>query len=162
MDFDLPASKQRVGGSNPSGRAIHAMFIVYRLRSVTTGRFYTGLTSDLPRRLREHNSDTSTSTKHRSPSELVRQEQFGALSEAARRERFLKTGHGREEIRRILAHRTHPQLSRIDSPGRTSSRGSGVLRLGGPEFRAVCVPTTLVGGRAIPLSVLFFPQSASL
>ncbi len=60
------------------------MFVVYVLRSKTTGRFYTGLTSDLPRRLAEHNGDRSTSTKHRGPWELVHKEEFPVLAEAVR------------------------------------------------------------------------------
>jgi len=79
------------------------MISVYVLHSRTTGRYYTGLTSDLPTRLSQHNSDQSTSTKHHGPWELVHQEQFETLSEAVRRERYLKTGHGRTEVERILA-----------------------------------------------------------
>ena len=78
------------------------MFFVYVLRSRTTGRFYTGLTSDLSERLAEHNTDLSTSTKHRGPWDLVHQESFSTLSEAVRRERYLKSGHGRDELRTIL------------------------------------------------------------
>ncbi len=51
----------------------------------------------------EHNSDVSTSTKHRGPWELACREDFPALSEALRRERHPKTGKGREELRRILS-----------------------------------------------------------
>jgi len=79
------------------------MFYVYVIRSRTTGRRYTGVTSDLPGRLTQHNSDLSTSTKHRGPWALVHQESFSTLSEAVRRERYLKSGHGRDELRTILA-----------------------------------------------------------
>jgi putative endonuclease len=79
------------------------MFTTYVLRSKTTGRFYTGSTADLTRRLHEHNSDISASTKHRGPWELVHREDFTTLSGAVRRERYLKTGKGRDELKRILA-----------------------------------------------------------
>ena len=78
------------------------MFSVYVLRSTTTGRFYTGATSDLTARLAQHNSDQSFSTKHRGPWELVHREDFETLAEAVRRERSLKSGQGREEVKRIL------------------------------------------------------------
>jgi putative endonuclease len=78
------------------------MFTTYVLRSQTTRRLYTGSTSDLGRRLGQHNSDLSVSTKHRGPWELVHQESFATLGEAVRRERYLKTGKGREELQRIL------------------------------------------------------------
>jgi putative endonuclease len=79
------------------------LFSVYGIRGVANGRLYTGSTSDFQRRLMEHNSDVSTSTKHRGPWELACREDFPALSEALRRERHPKTGKGREELRRILS-----------------------------------------------------------
>lgn len=79
------------------------MSFVYVVCSRTTGRFYTGLTSNLAKRLAEHNADLSRSTKHRGPWDLVHQVSFLALSDAVRHERYLKTGHGRDEVRQILA-----------------------------------------------------------
>jgi len=78
------------------------MYFVYVVESETTGRHYTGLTSDLRRRIAEHNQDSSTSTKHRGPWRLLYEEEFQSLPEAVRRERFFKTGKGREELKRIL------------------------------------------------------------
>jgi GIY-YIG catalytic domain len=43
------------------------MFFMYILRSDKTGRLYTGHTSDLGRRLAEHNSGMTTSTRHGAP-----------------------------------------------------------------------------------------------
>ncbi len=83
------------------------MFTTYVLRSKTTGRHYTGSTSDLISRLSEHNADVSTSTKNRGPWELIHREDFCTLSEAVRRERYFKTGKGRDELQRILAN-PHP------------------------------------------------------
>ena len=79
------------------------MAFVYVLRSSSTGKFYTGATTDLDRRLLEHNANLSRSTKNRGPWVLVHKEVFGNLAEAYRRERFLKSGRGRDELRRILA-----------------------------------------------------------
>ena len=78
------------------------MPFVYVLRSLTTGRLYTGATSNLETRLAQHNSDQSRSTKHRGPWVVVHREEFATLAEALRRERFLKSGKGRDELRRIL------------------------------------------------------------
>jgi putative endonuclease len=75
------------------------MFFIYVLHSQTTGRFYTGLTSDLQARMQQHNSGQSISTKNRGSWDLVHSEQFATLSEAVRRERYLKTGKGRDEIK---------------------------------------------------------------
>jgi putative endonuclease len=78
------------------------MPFVYVLRSSLTGRLYTGATTDLNRRLSQHNSDLSRSTKNRGPWVLVHMEELTSLADAVRRERFLKTGRGRDELRRIL------------------------------------------------------------
>lgn len=78
------------------------MFTVYVLRSAKTGRFYTGSTSNVSLRLSRHEQGLSPSTKHGRPWELVHQEEFITRSEAVRRERYLKTGRGREELRGLL------------------------------------------------------------
>ncbi len=84
------------------------MFSVYVLRSRSSGRLYTGATSDLPARLAQHNSGQSISTKHRGPWELVDSEDFLTLAEAMRRERFFKSGKGRGELKRILSVEGRP------------------------------------------------------
>jgi putative endonuclease len=60
------------------------------------------------RRLEQHNADVSTSMKRRSPWELIHREDFASLAEAMRRERILKTGKGRDEIKRILSDNRLP------------------------------------------------------
>jgi len=79
------------------------MFSVYVLRSKSTGRFYTGSTSNLSARIEQHNTNASQSTKNHGPWELIHQEDFRSRSEAVRRERELKTGKGRDELDRLLS-----------------------------------------------------------
>ena len=78
------------------------VFWVYVLRSEVTGRFYTGSCSDLDDRLREHNSGSSKATRHGVPWTLVHREPHPTRSDAVRREMHLKTGAGRDEIKRLL------------------------------------------------------------
>jgi putative endonuclease len=78
------------------------MPFIYVLRSRATGRYYTGSTLNLETRLLQHNSDQSISTKNRGPWDLVHHEGYSTLAEAVRRERFLKTGKGRQELERLL------------------------------------------------------------
>jgi putative endonuclease len=78
------------------------MYFVYVLRSRTTKQLYTDSTADLQTRLVQHNADQSASTKHRGPWDLLHKEEFETLSEAIRRERFLKSGKGRDELKKIL------------------------------------------------------------
>jgi putative endonuclease len=84
------------------------MPFIYVLKSSTTGPFYTGATTDIDARLAQHNSDQCPSTKHRGPWVIVHQEEFATLAEALRRKKVLKTGRGRDEVRRILAAKEGP------------------------------------------------------
>jgi putative endonuclease len=78
------------------------MWYVYVLKSLVNNRFYTGSTNDLVRRLEEHNRGKSKYTKLTRPFVLVYKEKYFSRIEARRRERFLKTGKGREFIKTFL------------------------------------------------------------
>ena len=79
-----------------------ASWKVYVLRSRKNGRLYTGSTDDIERRLEEHGRGKTKYTRYAGPFELVYSEDFKTGLEARRRERFLKTGQGREELKRLL------------------------------------------------------------
>ena len=76
------------------------MFTVYVLQSIKMKR-YIGHTSDLERRLLEHNSGLCKSTKIDRDWRVIYQEKFNTRGEALKRERWLKTGRGREFIEKI-------------------------------------------------------------
>ena len=73
---------------------------MYVLVSESTGRRYVGQTDDLARRLAEHNDPNHNVRKYTSrqkgPWRLVHVESFPTRSEAMRRERWLKSGAGRQ------------------------------------------------------------------
>ncbi|MGH9863611.1 MAG: GIY-YIG nuclease family protein [Candidatus Acidiferrales bacterium] len=77
-------------------------FSVYILRSDTTGRFYIGHTSNLPTRLRYHNSGRTISGKNRGPWQVVYQEDFSNRSAAVRRERQMKSWKSHRYVELIL------------------------------------------------------------
>ena len=68
------------------------MFIVYVLQSKRDLSFYIGFTSDIKRRLDEHNKGLSTFTKHKRPWELIYCEVYKNRKDAAEREAKLR-GH---------------------------------------------------------------------
>jgi putative endonuclease len=72
---------------------------VYVLRSLKDGQFYVGLTRDLRARLELHNKGMVASTKHRVPLELVYWEGCLNESDAAQREKYLKTAWGKRYIK---------------------------------------------------------------
>lgn len=79
-----------------------SMFYIYVLRSSKSGRLYTGFTSDLRKRLTEHQTDKSPYTKHRGPYELIYYEACMNANDAAAREKYLKTGTGKHYLKNRL------------------------------------------------------------
>jgi len=74
-------------------------YYVYVLRSLRDGSFYVGFTSDLTKRLTEHNSGKVHSTKNRIPFELVYWEGCLNQKDATTREKYLKTAWGKRYIK---------------------------------------------------------------
>jgi putative endonuclease len=82
------------------------MHFVYVLYSPTFKIPYTGYTSDMEARLKSHNSlATKGFTLKYRPWILVYSEQFELKKDALKRERELKSGRGREFIRKIIEER---------------------------------------------------------
>ena len=78
------------------------MWYVYVLKSFKNGRRYTGSTNNLTRRIREHNSGLSKYTSLTRPFKVIYQEIYETRIGAQRRERFLKTGKGRELLKSLI------------------------------------------------------------
>lgn len=81
------------------------MYWVYVLVSHVTGRRYTGSCADIDERLRRHNAGHSLATRHGVPWVVVYRESFPTRAEAARRERYLKTGQDRRWLDEQLGER---------------------------------------------------------
>jgi putative endonuclease len=79
------------------------MFSTYVLRSTSSGQHYTGSTSDLTTRLQQHNDNLAPATKNRGPWKLIYSETHPDRSSAVLRERYFKTGKGRDELKRLIA-----------------------------------------------------------
>ena len=77
------------------------MFHVYVLRSEKTRRRYIGSCEDISRRIQQHNLGASKATRHGAPWTLIHSESFSTRVEANRKERYFKTGRGREELDRL-------------------------------------------------------------
>ncbi|OGU82938.1 MAG: hypothetical protein A2315_00775 [Ignavibacteria bacterium RIFOXYB2_FULL_35_12] len=72
------------------------MFFVYVLWSDKLKKRYVGFTSNLLKRLSQHNQGKSTFTKNGTPWALIYSEEFKTEPEARQREKFLKCGVGRK------------------------------------------------------------------
>lgn len=88
-------------------------FFVYVLVSAATGRRYVGQTCDLARRLAEHNDARHNArkytTRQKGPWRLLLQEGYASRKEAMRRERWLKSGAGRQWLDETLGRASPPQ-----------------------------------------------------
>lgn len=73
-------------------------YFVYILKSLKDGRCYTGMTNDLVWRLKEHNQGKMSTpfTLSRGPFRLIHAEECVDRVEARKREKFWKSGEGRE------------------------------------------------------------------
>jgi putative endonuclease len=75
------------------------MNYVYVIKSSKDDELYIGSTTDLKRRLREHNTGKSFSTSWRGPFELIYYEAYKSLDDARNREKALKLrGNSRKHL----------------------------------------------------------------
>lgn len=77
------------------------VYTVYVVVS-SEGYRYTGFTSDLLKRLDQHNSGVSRWTRRGTNWQLVYTEEYSDKAQAIKRERWLKSGHGRQFLDTLL------------------------------------------------------------
>lgn len=85
----LPAGRR-------SGRDVH----VYALISEADGGLYVGFSEHLARRLSQDNSGQTRSTRGRTPFRVIYTEVAATRAEARVREKYLKSGSGREFLKK--------------------------------------------------------------
>ena len=78
------------------------MFYFYVRYSLKDGRLYKGSTSDLPKRVLQHNAGRTPSTKYRRPFILLYFEPFEQKVEASARERWSKSLEGGVALKQLL------------------------------------------------------------
>ena len=80
------------------------MYCVYVLRGKPDRSLYVGYTNRLQERFAEHQAGSVFSTKHKRPLELLYAELYRNKKDAMERERYLKTGWGRNYLKKTLKH----------------------------------------------------------
>lgn len=80
----------------------YLMFYIYILKSLKDSKLYTGFSSNLRKRIKEHDSGNVISTKNRRPLELVYYEAYQNKVSALKREKFLKTTKGKMQLRKQI------------------------------------------------------------
>lgn len=84
------------------------MYEVYVLQSIKDKRTYIGYTNNFERRLSEHNSGKSKSTKYRAPFKLLFKEQYISVKDAKNREKWWKSNIGRKKLKEYF--RAHSSI----------------------------------------------------
>lgn len=85
------------------------MFYTYILFSSTTKKYYCGSTDNLERRINQHNSGYSKSTKGGVPWELKYFEEFTGRADAVRRENEIKKKKSKKYIEELLIGGERPE-----------------------------------------------------
>ncbi|MBL7720963.1 MAG: GIY-YIG nuclease family protein [Chitinophagaceae bacterium] len=78
------------------------MFYVYAIKSERDGRIYVGMCSEVKARLKEHNAGKTKSTKGYTPWKLIYFEEKPDRIEARKREKYLKSGIGKEFLKSLV------------------------------------------------------------
>ena len=77
------------------------MYFVYAIRSEKDSRIYVGLSTNVNKRIKEHNAGYVFSTKGFRPWKLIYKEELINRKEARKREKYLKSGVGKELLKSI-------------------------------------------------------------
>ena len=75
----------------------------YILFSEKLNKYYIGSTSDINRRIEDHNRGKEKFTRTRTPWQIVYSEQFEILADARKRELQIKKQKSRKYIERLIA-----------------------------------------------------------
>ncbi len=102
------AGKRRIGMSKSPHKTTRSRSVRWYLylMACSDGTFYTGITTDLARRLSEHNNGTASRyTRSRLPVKLIYQERCQNKSSALKKECEIKALSRKEKEHYILFHR---------------------------------------------------------
>lgn len=76
-----------------------SLYYTYVLKNIKDGKLYIGSTGDLEIRVKQHNNGEVFSTKGRLPFELIYYEACHDKKKAEQREKYFKTGFGRNFLK---------------------------------------------------------------
>ncbi|HSL88737.1 MAG TPA: GIY-YIG nuclease family protein [Ignavibacteriaceae bacterium] len=77
-------------------------YFVYALSSLLRNYIYVGQTDNIERRFIEHNNGKNKTTRPYRPFKLIYTEEFTSRKEAREKEKYLKSGSGKEFLKRLL------------------------------------------------------------
>ena len=78
------------------------MYYVYAIKSEERNYIYVGLTNNPERRIKQHNDKREKTTRAYSPFKTILIEEHPTRIKAREREKYLKSGIGKEYLKRLL------------------------------------------------------------
>ena len=78
------------------------MYTVYILQSQRSGKYYIGYTSNLEKRLKDHNSGKTKSLLKHIPLEIIKTEEYHLYEDARKREAQIKSYKSGEAFRKLI------------------------------------------------------------
>ena len=79
------------------------MYYVYAISSINRNYIYVGITDNIDRRFNQHNKGYEKTTRPYAPFILILTESFESRPLARQKEKYLKSGVGKEFLRKIRA-----------------------------------------------------------
>lgn len=80
-------------------------YYAYTLFSLKDSKLYAGFSDNLKTRFRDHLNGKVRSTRDRRPLVLIHYEAFSNREDAKAREKFLKSGFGRNQLKKALQNK---------------------------------------------------------
>jgi putative endonuclease len=93
---DLPAGRQVRWPANKT------IMTVYAIKSISKNYIYVGMSNEISRRFKEHCSSKSRTTRPYAPFKIIYTEECPDRKSARVREKYLKSGVGKEFLRSIV------------------------------------------------------------
>jgi putative endonuclease len=78
------------------------VIVVYAIKSINRNYIYVGMTNNFERRFSEHNNGENKSTKAYKPFTLIFSENFETRVLARKKEKYLKSGVGKEFLKSLV------------------------------------------------------------
>ena len=80
------------------------MYYVYALKSLKKFYIYVGISDNPRRRINQHNKGYNKTTRAYKPFKVILIEKFCSRIEARKREKYLKSGSGKEFLKKIESY----------------------------------------------------------
>ena len=102
-DSSVAQSAERLPAGRQGWLLSMNQWFMYALRSLKDNNLYIGISRNPEKRVEIHNKGKTESTRNRRPFVLIHKESCSSLKEAREKEKYYKSGFGREILKQIIA-----------------------------------------------------------